>query len=726
MEEFWYRVTLTATEIEDPATTFPSGETEDYLYSSDVALTVARGGGLAVPALAPLPTEPEFVCGGGIMSHGKLEFTFNIFQAFTTERRGFKVTEASVEIGEVEPPGSEKAPRIEVIPVEPPKSEKSPFLRELPLRLEHPEDGPPRIVGPYVIPVRITGNFKRGENFPEKAFDQVATCTYYVDHAGLIVGTWSFGNDGWFEGSPFGLSGERASPEALRSDVFYIIKPHGEKTIQQPFVRAHRSGRYVPGTLRMFTEVSPGILEEVTRKPDGSEREILFENGVSVRLHQNGRHLIIRTTEDGPPRVEQLFFAISGTNKAKESITDFYRVFIDHCASGEEAGGLFKPAFNEDDDVCPLPPDGVSATGPIIEDGFSDSAAQYSADCGVLVFVPPLVPNPFNFGTWVWTYQDKRIPETDTEVQAAESDEHVVFPVIITDDGSQVTYTGPLQVPTKGTLMAHFVVVGPDGQPAQGEFFATLGDPPSDSRATHANGNLDPEGKIWLQPLGVMWPAGETKLLFSFDGKVYEITKITVEEEEEPQSEKKGCPGASFVINGVSYQETLTDLLQGAIVAPTVSKAPTDIELTNGQQDPREVVAFVPVVDSPEPEEPQTEPESSFTQPSDTTPGETFAPEPLVPLDELRSLALLCLCGFGGLGLAGAALFIGRRQREQPVGDQPEPVPENIGALDIEDCRKLVKLTRFLKETNFWKQRNRLYMTTNNSIRVILILNTGP
>lgn len=105
----------------------------------------------------------------------------------------------------------------------------------------------------------------------------------------------------------------------------------------------------------------------------------------------------------------------------------------------------------------------------------------------------------------------------------------VEAPVIRTDDGSQVTYIGLLRVQASGTLMAHFEVVGPDGQPVQDEeFFATLGDPPSDSRATHASGILDPEGKIWLE-LDVNWPPGTTKLHFFFNGMVYEIALIEVQ-----------------------------------------------------------------------------------------------------------------------------------------------------------------------------------------------------
>ena len=79
--------------------------------------------------------------------------------------------------------------------------------------------------------------------------------------------------------------------------------------------------------------------------------------------------------------------------------------------------------------------------------------------------------------------------------------------------------------------MAHFEVVGPDGQPVRGEkFSATFGDPPGDPKATHGMGNLDSEGKIWLNlHVNANWPAGTNKLHFFFGGKVYEIAIIEVQ-----------------------------------------------------------------------------------------------------------------------------------------------------------------------------------------------------
>lgn len=102
-----------------------------------------------------------------------------------------------------------------------------------------------------------------------------------------------------------------------------------------------------------------------------------------------------------------------------------------------------------------------------------------------------------------------------------------VPPVIITKDGSRIVYTGPLQAQTNGTLEGTFQVTGPDGQPARGTLSATLGDPPSDPRASHCSGELDADGKH-IVTFNVNWPAGVTKLYVSYGGEVYEVTEIMI------------------------------------------------------------------------------------------------------------------------------------------------------------------------------------------------------
>ena len=100
------------------------------------------------------------------------------------------------------------------------------------------------------------------------------------------------------------------------------------------------------------------------------------------------------------------------------------------------------------------------------------------------------------------------------------------WPPVAVDDDS-VVYSGPPQVRSGGTLRAPFQVTDANGQPAQGEFFATLGEPPGDRRASHASGQLDAEGRITFE-LPVNWPPGMTVLYFSWRGQVFAIAQIEV------------------------------------------------------------------------------------------------------------------------------------------------------------------------------------------------------
>jgi hypothetical protein len=93
--------------------------------------------------------------------------------------------------------------------------------------------------------------------------------------------------------------------------------------------------------------------------------------------------------------------------------------------------------------------------------------------------------------------------------------------------GDTVVYNGPPQVRSGGTLRARFCVTDANGNPAQGEFFATLGNPPGDPRASHASGQLDAEGWITFE-LPVNWSPGMTVLYFSWRGQVFEIAQIEV------------------------------------------------------------------------------------------------------------------------------------------------------------------------------------------------------
>ena len=95
-------------------------------------------------------------------------------------------------------------------------------------------------------------------------------------------------------------------------------------------------------------------------------------------------------------------------------------------------------------------------------------------------------------------------------------------------DGFEVTYIGALVMESGSTVQLTFCVVDSEGQPASGEFFATLGDPPGDPHASHGSGIIGPDGKVTIT-MEVTWPAGgETQLWFFYPDAVHPIAKILI------------------------------------------------------------------------------------------------------------------------------------------------------------------------------------------------------
>ncbi len=128
---------------------------------------------------------------------------------------------------------------------------------------------------------------------------------------------------------------------------------------------------------------------------------------------------------------------------------------------------------------------------------------------------------------WCLVNVEHIVPPTTTATPAPHPSPTPTPPFITTGDGFRIIYTGPRQAQTGGTLEAIFQIVTPDGLPAKGILAASLGDPPSDRKASHASGELDTEGKVTLF-FDVNWPAGTTKLYISHAGKIYEVTEITI------------------------------------------------------------------------------------------------------------------------------------------------------------------------------------------------------
>jgi|GEM_PF-2862025 len=98
---------------------------------------------------------------------------------------------------------------------------------------------------------------------------------------------------------------------------------------------------------------------------------------------------------------------------------------------------------------------------------------------------------------------------------------------ISTNDGSTITYAGPLEAQTGGSLSASFMVTDPSGKPAQGLIGGTLGKSPTDSAAVRASARLNTDGIVELDWLANL-PTGTTRLYCEFNGVEYEIAHITI------------------------------------------------------------------------------------------------------------------------------------------------------------------------------------------------------
>jgi hypothetical protein len=98
---------------------------------------------------------------------------------------------------------------------------------------------------------------------------------------------------------------------------------------------------------------------------------------------------------------------------------------------------------------------------------------------------------------------------------------------IKTDDGSTITYAGPLETQTGGSLSASFMVTDPSGQLAQGLLVGMLGESPTDPAAVRASAHLNTDGNVQLAWLANL-PAGTTRLYCKFNGVDYEVARITI------------------------------------------------------------------------------------------------------------------------------------------------------------------------------------------------------
>jgi CubicO group peptidase (beta-lactamase class C family) len=95
------------------------------------------------------------------------------------------------------------------------------------------------------------------------------------------------------------------------------------------------------------------------------------------------------------------------------------------------------------------------------------------------------------------------------------------------EDGTTITYAGPLEAQAGGELQVTFMVTDPSGQPAQGLLVGTLGEPPADSAAIRTSAPLSTDGTLTLF-LPVDIPTGTTSLYCFYKGVEYKVTSITI------------------------------------------------------------------------------------------------------------------------------------------------------------------------------------------------------
>jgi hypothetical protein len=102
-----------------------------------------------------------------------------------------------------------------------------------------------------------------------------------------------------------------------------------------------------------------------------------------------------------------------------------------------------------------------------------------------------------------------------------------VGPSYTLNNGTVVTYTGPVTAARNATLPASFAVVLANGRAASGSFGVFLNDPSSAANRRAVNGTLDGSGRILLQiPTNVQ--PGVYQLLFSYGGETAQITTVAI------------------------------------------------------------------------------------------------------------------------------------------------------------------------------------------------------
>ena len=309
VQEFWYRAMVTRQRVGPQIGSLPDGETEDYLHQP--ALTFSARPGRVGTLATPLPDEPTFTCQGTVTAHGTSEVFFVLTQTVESQGRVVSLGRGNPQVDTFGPLAGNGRPLF----LSPPAQSSAETRRLSRDRLEvviratvsHPEDGPERVLGPFLLRVTIAGDFRGAQ---QGTFRQEVDCGYYVGHSpdfGLVYD---------FAGAP--VTTPDATLDAPPPGLLVI--PHGRRADLRA---SDPEGRYRDDTLTFYQG-------EGANHADRVQRAALAASGLTATVPQRGRGLRIETTRDQRERLEWFMATVEGEDRNGSPIRDAYRFFVLH------------------------------------------------------------------------------------------------------------------------------------------------------------------------------------------------------------------------------------------------------------------------------------------------------------------------------------------------------------------------------------------------------------
>ena len=290
---------------------------------------------------------------------------------------------------------------------------------------------------------------------------------------------------------------------------------------------------------------SPGLLEDIGLEWEVSDLTVVEESGgiildlgddfttvsiepgVGVRqgLRKDANTFELSTRRDGPPREESVTLTLRLLTRGEVDTLECQVVVI-HEQVATRALTPTPSAVTPATTATPTPSavtPAVTAT-PTPSTGTPAVTATPTPSTGTPAVTATPTPST---GTPAVTATRTPSPVTPavTATPTPSAGTPATTPATVQVNGFTVTYSGPGEADSGGTLITMFRVEGPSV--GGSTFFATLGDPPSDPMATHGSGQLAADGTITI-PLDVAWPPGATMLYFSYADAVRPIAEILI------------------------------------------------------------------------------------------------------------------------------------------------------------------------------------------------------